>query len=319
MLDDVRRVACVGAGTIGGSWALVFTRAGIETRVYDADPRQRESLGERFARGTALLQEGGAIGAREAEAMTARLILGDDLPWLLEGVAYVQESVPERLELKRGVLAELDSLTAPDVVLGSSVSAIPMTQIAEGLRHPERCVTVHPTNPPHLVPLVEIVPGEQTSPDVADAAFAFMERLGQKPIMCRKEIVGYVLNRIQMALFREALYLFREGVASAADIDRCLSEGLGLRWAFLGPFGVEHTNAESIDHDLRKFAAPMRELFRDLCRPYDGPTEDDVRRITAAVEEMFAGRSHEELVAYRDRMVLAVRALKESYEKEREL
>ena len=220
--------------------------------------------------------------------------------------------MPEDLELKRSLFEELDRLVPEDVVIGSSVSALPVSDIARGTKNPGRCVGVHPTNPPHIVPLVEIVPGEQTAPAVADWAYAFMERVGQQPILCRKEIYGFVLNRIQMALLREALYLYREGVASAADIDRCVQQGLGLRWAFLGPFGVEHTNAISIDNDLHKFGQVLRELFADVCRPYDEPTEEEIALLARDVEEMFGRKPQPEIVEYRNRMVLAVRKLKQA-------
>ena len=276
MLRDARSVALVGAGTIGSSWAVVYTRAGLETHVFDIDEEQRNRLPERFERDVALLVDSGLLEAGVVRDMRERLVVESDLGRAVGAADDVQESVPEDLELKRSLFEELDRLVPEDVVIGSSVSALPVSDIARGTKNPGRCVGVHPTNPPHIVPLVEIVPGEQTAPAVADWAYAFMERVGQQPILCRKEIYGFVLNRIQMALLREALYLYREGVASAADIDRCVQQGLGLRWAFLGPFGVEHTNAISIDNDLHKFGQVLRELFADVCRPYDEPTEEEI-------------------------------------------
>jgi L-gulonate 3-dehydrogenase len=308
MLEDVRAVCCVGAGTIGASWALVFARAGVETRVYDADPAQLAAAAARLDAGARFLAE---VRGVNAGALRACLHVVNDLERALDGAAYVQECVPERLDLKRAVFAELDRLCPPDVVLGSSASAIPMSRIAAGLARPGRAVIVHPTNPPHLVPLVEVVPGERTDPAVAQAAYAFMERIGQRPILCRKEIFGFVLNRIQMALFREALYLHREGVASIADIDRCVTDGLGLRWAFLGPFGVEHTNAPSIEEDLRKFAEPIRSIFAALHNGDDLLDDEGIDRIAAEVEEGLGHRPHDELTAWRDRMILELRALKE--------
>lgn len=309
-MRDVRTVALVGAGTIGGSWAVVYTRAGIETRVFDNDPAQRDALRPRVERYAQELREAGLLDAAEIPRMLERLVIESDLSRAVAGAAYVQESVPEDLELKRSVFSQLDQLTAPDVVLGSSVSALPVTDVVRDVRHPERCIGVHPTNPPHIVPLVEIIPGEQTDTAVAREAVSFMEDVGQAPILCRSEIFGFVLNRIQMALLREAMYLHREGIATAADIDRCVQEGLGLRWAFLGPFGVEHTNAASISDDLRKFGPSLRELFADVCRPYDSPTDAEIDALAAEVDEMFGQRPQAEIVNYRNRMVLAVRKLK---------
>jgi L-gulonate 3-dehydrogenase len=304
-------VALVGAGTIGGSWAVVYTRAGLETHVFDIDESQLSGIRDRFDRDVALLVDSGLLEVDAVASMRERLVVDADLRSAVEAADYVQESVPESLELKRAVFAELDRLAAEDVVIGSSVSAIPVTEIAGAARRAERCVGVHPTNPPHIVPLVEIVPGEKTDPEVAEWAYAFMERVGQKPILCRKEIYGFVLNRIQMALLREALYLYRNGVASAADIDRCVQQGLGLRWAFLGPFGIEHTNAASIADDLHKFGQALEELFAEVCQPYDSPSEEEIASLAADVEEMFGDRPQPEIVEYRNRMVLAVRSLKQ--------
>ena len=154
------------------------------------------------------------------------------------------------------------------------------------------------------------MPGERTSSRTVQAAVDFLRGAGQTPVVCRKEIYGFVLNRLQTALLREALHLHREGVASAADIDRVVTDGLALRWAFLGPFAVEHTNAASLEEDLTKFGPVIRSLFDSLGDDYDGPTADDVARLAAELEEIAGGRSHPELVAYRDRMVGELRALK---------
>jgi len=278
-------VAVVGAGTIGRSWIEVFVRAGLEVRVHDP-----------------LV----AIGDDRVRAC-------DSLAGAVAGAVWIQESVPEDRALKRTAFAELDRLAPADAILGSSASAIAMTEIATGLERPERCVVVHPTNPPHLVPLVEIVPGELTSEATVERAVSFMRELGQEPIVCRKEIFGFVLNRLQFALVREALFLLREGVASVGDIDRCVTSGLALRWAFLGPFAVEESNAASIEDDLRKFREPIRELFARLCSTLDGPTEDDIELASAGCAAMLDGISHDRLTAYRDEMIVRLRELKAAH------
>ena len=139
-------------------------------------------------------------------------------------------------------------------------------------------MVVHPTNPPHIVPLVEIVPGERTSAATVDTARNLIEAVGQQPIVCQKEVPGFVLNRLQFALEREAFYLAREGVASVADIDRAVSEGLGLRWALMGPFLVEETNAANVRDDLTKFGPAIQELMEIVCRPFAGPTSGGHRQ-----------------------------------------
>jgi L-gulonate 3-dehydrogenase len=304
-------VALFGAGTIGRSWAIVFARAGIETRVFDSEAGVRASFPARLEQTLAREQKKGSVSGEAFTRIRASVRSCESVEEAIDGVRYVQESVPEDLEAKRSVFATLDALTPPEAILASSASTFPMTAIAPATTHPERCVVVHPTNPPHLVPLVEIAPGEQTAPEVTDAAAAFMNALGQEPIRVRKEVFGFVLNRLQFALAREAFWLAREGVASIADIDRCLTEGLGLRWAFLGPFGVEATNAEGIEEDLMKFGDGIRALMADVCRPYDGLGNDEIASISEGVAEMFAGAAHSDVVAYRDEMVGALRRLKE--------
>ena len=270
-------VAVVGAGTIGSGWRRVFEHAGLDVRVWDTDPARRtvDSLGEAVA-----------------------------------GARWVQESGPEHLATKQALFAELDRLAPAEAIIASSTSALPMTEIAHGTSQPERCIVAHPTNPPDIVPLVEIVPGERTAPETTTSAVQFLESVGQTPIACRKEIHGFVLNRLQMALLREALHLHREGVASAADIDRVVTEGLALRWAFLGPFAVEHTNADSLEEDLTKFGDVIGQLFAALTNDPRCPNADDVARLTTELDEIAGGRTHDELIAYRDRMVQALLALK---------
>ena len=274
---SVSPVAVVGAGTIGSGWRRVFERAGLDVRVWDTDPSRRtvDSLSEAVA-----------------------------------GARWVQESGPEQLATKQALFAELDRLAAAEAIVASSTSALPMTEIARDTARPERCIVAHPTNPPDIVPLVEVVPGERTAAETTAAAVRFLESVGQTPIVCRKEIHGFVLNRLQMALLREALHLHREGVAPAADIDRVVTDGLALRWAFLGPFAVEHTNADSLEDDLTKFGDVIGQLFAALTNDPRRPDADDVARLTTELDQIAGGRTHDELVAYRDRMVQALRALK---------
>ncbi len=311
--ESIRRVAVIGTGFIGFGWSLVFSRAGLETHVYDSDPRQLQSLQKRIQSGLELLSRVGRIKPDEAEPMRERIVMCSALSDAVDGAEYVQECVPEDLALKQSVFAQVDRLCPPETIIGSSVSALSITRIVEKTQHPERCIAAHPTNPPHIVPLVEVIAGEKTGAETVRTTLEFLERVGQQPILVRKEVFGYVLNRLQFALVREALYLARQGVASVEDIDKCIHQGLGLRWAFLGPFGVEATNAESIEADLRKYAAPMKELMAEVCQPYDGPNDSDVEMIIQGVHRMFPDKTSEELIAYRDAMVLRARQLKERY------
>ena len=291
----------VGAGAIGRSWTQLFVTAGIRTVLCDANA---EALARATVELEASLAASGADGARKLLTVEA------DLERAVAVADWIQEAVPEDLEIKRAVFTAMDAAAPAESVLASSASGFPMTMIADGLEGAHRCVVVHPTNPPHLLRLVEVVAGCDTVEPTVELAVAFMRRLGQVPITCQKEIFGFVLNRLQFALVREAMYLVRQGVVSVADVDRCVSEGLGPRWALLGPFGVEETNARSVRDCFEKFAEFFSTSFDEVCQPYDGPSGADVDAIEAGVAELMGERTHDELVAYRNEMLQGIRALK---------
>lgn len=308
--DGIRTVAVIGAGHIGFGWAHVFCRAGLTTRLYDVNS---DALGhgyDELAGGLDLFVEHGLLEAAERQRALDRVQATTDLEAALQDADYVQESVPEKLELKRSVFEEIDRVTPATTIIASSASQIPMSDIAVRTAHPERCVVAHPCNPPHIVPLVEIVAGQKTDPEVARRTRAFMERVGQSPITLNKEICGFALNRLQFALVREAFYLAHEDVASIADIDRCLCEGVGLRWPFIGPFMTEELNSKDIVDGLSKDIDENEELWAALgdFRRYD---EDDIRKAAEGVQRIMGQVAHDEALAWRDAMVLRLRALKD--------
>lgn len=314
-ITGIKTVCVVGSGTIGLSWAIVFARAGLDVHILENDLQRARTVPERLAKPLGTLEKVGMTDGLSYEDFLARIAVYSKLEEALIDVEYVQECVPEDLELKQQIFAELDAAAPAGVILASSASGYLMTSIAARVdHHAERCLVVHPTNPPHIVPLVELVPGAKTANHVISASLEFMTALGQEPIVCKKEILGFVLNRLQFALEREAFFLARNGVASVEDIDRSITEGLGLRWALLGPFAVEETNGESIEEDLRKFNTSMRLLMKDVCQPFDGPDEEDMQRAIAGVDYVFKGRTHDELLSYRDESVLAIRRLKSELE-----
>ena len=236
--DDISKVACVGGGTIGFSWAVLFAQHGLHVNIYDiSDSVLRGAHGELQAAFETLV-EAGVMTAEEAAAARDRISTSTDLAEALQDVDFVQESGPERYRIKREIYREMDALARPDVVLASSTSAMLMTEIQSATAHPERCVVAHPYNPPHIVPLVEIVPGEATSAETVNLARDFMARMGRVPVVARKECRGHIVNHMQAVLYREALWLVGNGVATAAEIDLAFRTGPGLRLALMGPFLV---------------------------------------------------------------------------------
>jgi 3-hydroxyacyl-CoA dehydrogenase len=309
----VTHVAVVGAGTVGSSWATLFARAGISVSLFDTADAHVDRALARIRHSLAVFSEEGILeDPIDPEDVLGRVIACATLEDALSDADYVQEALPEALDLKQRLFAAADKLTASHVIIGSSASALRATDICATMtRAPERGLVVHPTNPPHIVPLVEIVPGERTSSRVVERSRILMEALGQRPIVCRKDVYGYVLNRLQMALAREAFWLAREGVAGVADIDAAVTDGLGLRWALLGPFAVEETNAADIEEGIRKFGPHIRALMDDVARhDMPWPEERDIELAIEGIASMYAGVHHDQLLEYRDRMVLRIRRLK---------
>ena len=236
--ENINSVACVGGGTIGFSWAVLFAQHGMRVKIYDVSEAVLSGANAELRDAYETLVEAGVMTAEEVAAALGRITTTTDLAQAVKDVDYVQESGPERYRIKRDIYRELDRLARPDAILASSTSAMLMTEIQDAATHPERCVVAHPYNPPHIVPLVEIVPGEATSAETVAVARDFMARMGREPVVARKECRGHIVNHMQAVLYREAKWLVGNGVATAAEIDLAFRTGPGLRLALMGPFMV---------------------------------------------------------------------------------
>lgn len=227
-----------------------------------------------------------------------------DLGTAVSGAVFVQESGPERLDVKRAVNALIEASIAPQTVIASSTSGLLISEIQAGTVHPERFVVGHPYNPPHIIPLVEVVGGPLTSETTVQHTMDFYASIGKRPIRLRKELRGHVANRLQVAVWREAFSLVAEGVISVEDLDTAMAEGPGLRWALLGPFLNLHASggAGGITHTLEHLGQAMREWAADLS---DFPETDDYIGVMAAgVAEELNGRDFDELIQRRDGVLL---------------
>ncbi len=304
----MEQIAVVGAGLIGRAWAMVFARSGCTVRLWDVVPGVAEAalglIGERLAD----LRAAGLI-TEEPATVLARISAAATLAECVAGAVHVQENGPERLTPKQELFAELDRLCPPDVVLASSTSGIPASDFTGNLRGRSRCLVAHPVNPPYLVPLVEIVGAPWTSPEVVARTRALMDRVGQVPVVALKETRGFVLNRLQAALVAEAFRLVRDGVMSAADVDACVKDGLGLRWSFMGPFETIDLNAPGGVADYCDRFGPLMGAITEEQAPFgfNGPA---VVAVTAARREALAVTRIEERSAWRDRRLMALVAHK---------
>lgn len=298
--STIQDVAVVGTGVVGRSWIYVFARAGCRTRVYDRDRAQ-------VSRALGWLEK---ELPRDREAgLRERVSAHGDLAGAVRGAAYVQESGPEDLSVKHAVFVELERVAVPSAILASSTSALDMTEIAAGLASAGRCVVAHPVNPPHVVPVVEVLGGERTDPDVVERARVFLASVGQRPVVVRRYVRGFLLNRLQAALVREALSLVERGVADVDAVDAVIHEGLGLRWALMGPFGVGNTNADGgIREYLTRYGAAFTALMNDLGET-PAITPDLIERVGRETDAAYRA-APADFASWRDRLITKIRELK---------
>lgn len=300
-LEDIENIATVGGGTIGSSWTAFFAKEGYEVTLYDIGEDVLEnSLGNVKSAYNSLV-DGGWMSQEESENAHNRISKTTDLEEAVSNADFVQESSPEDLEVKKDVFKDLDKFARPEIILSSSSSGLSMTKIQKVTKNPERCVVSHPFNPPHIVPLVEIVSGEQTSEETVDFIRRFWLEIGKEPITINKYVPGYVANRLQTAVFREAISLVDKGVASAPDVDTAISAGPGLRWALMGPFKVFHlASPGGLDEMLEKF--DMNALGKNL---YTGEmTEKAKKKCVDQIYEEVSDRDRDEMENWRDEKLL---------------
>ncbi|MET1081554.1 MAG: 3-hydroxyacyl-CoA dehydrogenase, partial [Burkholderiales bacterium] len=259
-------VAIIGAGLIGRSWAIVFARGGWQVRVTDPDPQTLENASRLIREG---LEELAVHGLVTDPALAAeRVAIVQSLADAVSGVDVVQENGPELVDTKRAIFAELDRLCPEHAILASSTSAIVASRFTEELPGRARCLVAHPVNPPHLLPLVELCAAPWTAPETIEGARRIYESIEQVPITVKREVEGFVLNRLQGALLAEAFRLVGEGVVSPQDLDKTLKDGLGLRWSFIGPFETIELNAPGgIADYCKRYTRFYRSLSADPAKP----------------------------------------------------
>jgi 3-hydroxyacyl-CoA dehydrogenase len=309
-LSRAQSVAVIGTGVIGRSWIRVFARAGLETRIWDPNPEQVEAAWTWLKADLKRARKEHGLRKRVVRAEREQVVRCQTLEEALQNVFWVQESGPENLDAKRTTYAELDRLAPPKAVLASSTSALDMSAIAEGLPGANRCIVAHPVNPPPVVPVVEVLGGAHTDPLVVRRAVRFLERVGQTPVLLRKYVPGFLLNRMQAALMREAVSLVKEGVTTPEGVDAVIREGLGLRWALLGPFGVANTNADGgVREYFTRYGPSFERLIPDLTSEWK-LTPELMDSIGKSVDATNRRVPRELQRTWRDDMVVRIRELK---------
>jgi 3-hydroxyacyl-CoA dehydrogenase len=289
----IQRIAVVGTGVIGASWAAYYLARGFDVVATDPSPNAAVALRKYVNDAWPLLTRVGLTQGASRE----RLSFVPDMQRALAEADFVQESAPERPDFKARLFQQMDAATAPDVILASSSSGITPDVIQSACKHPERSVIGHPFNPPHIIPLVEVVGGAKTSQRTIDRAMAFYASIGKKPIRLHKALPGHVANRLQAALYKEVLYLIQQGVLSVEDADTAVSYGPGPRWGVMGPSLQWHVGGGDggIRHFMEHLMGPMEGLMKSLGDPEVTPELKQL--VVDGVARMAAARSVEQLAA----------------------
>jgi 3-hydroxyacyl-CoA dehydrogenase len=310
------KVAIIGAGFVGRGWAISFARAGHDVLLWDLDPAAPGKSIDYIRTLLPDLDANGLLDGASTHTIESRIGYAATLEAALDGAVHVQENTPENVEVKREVFARLDALAAPDAVLASSTTALLPSSFTEGVKGRARCLVVHPINPPYLIPAAEVVPAPWTDPAAVERTAEFLRAAGHAPIVMKREVDGFVMNRLQGAMLEEAFRLVEKGYASVEDVDIGIREGLALRWSFMGPFETIDLNAPG---GVRDYAARYEGAYAQIFASsqwrsdWSGPIMD---QIEAARRQRLPADQLAERQAWRDRRLMALAAHKRRAERD---
>jgi carnitine 3-dehydrogenase len=307
--NPISTLAIIGTGVIGAGWAARALAKGLDVRAYDPDPQGEAKLRAAIANAWPALQRSGLAPGASPD----RLIYCSSVADCVSGAGFIQENAPEREELKQKLLAEIDAAAAPDAIIGTSTSGLLPTRLASRMKNPERLVVGHPFNPVYLLPLVEIVGGEKTSADTVARSKDFYRSIGMRPLHIKREIEGFVADRLMEALWREALWLVNDDVATTEEIDAAVVYGCGLRWSLMGTFLTFHLagGEGGMRHMLHQFGPALKLPWTKLVAPE--LTDELIDKVADGCEHQAAGRSIKELERRRDDFLIELLALVKKY------
>ena len=310
---DIKKVACVGAGVIGYSWALYYSLKGLTVNVYDLTDEKLELAKKRIHESLLNLKNNDVVNESEITEIESRIYYTTSMEEAVKEVQFITESGPESYEIKQKMVEEMEQYTSKDTIISSSTSGLLITEIAKSAKYPERFIGAHPYNPPHLIPLVELTKGDKTDTHVLDIAKEFYQMIDKEPVALQKEALGFICNRIQMAVYREVCDLVMNGVCTIEDADKAVTYGPGLRWAIMGPSLVfELGGGEGHIDGLMKHLNPSISLWlHDMADFKDFP-EEFPQIAREGVEEAMRNRPREignddqSLAEYRDKMLISL-------------
>ncbi len=308
--SDIQRVACLGGGVIGASWALAFAMHGLDTVLYDINDEQLEKSRAQLEKSLDALEAYGAVTPEQRAEIASRVRFTADMAEAVTGARFIQESGPERLNIKRSILAQAERYASPDAIYASSTSGLLISDIAAEAAHPERCVGAHPYNPPHLIPLVELTKGETTADWALDCAKAFYHTIGKEPVVLRRECPGFIANRLQLALFREVQDLVVRGVCSPEDADKALVYGPGLRWAIFGHHMIMQLGNPGGFTGMQQMLGSSGDVWLADMASWTHQPEHYAELVQPGIDAEMAnfpehiGHTNAECIAYRDKMLI---------------
>ncbi len=309
MIEGIEKIACIGSGLVGQGWAAQFAVNGYQVTLQDLNQEKVDEAYERVINHIHTLVEAG-LGKNSEKAIRG-LNTSTELKDVLSRSDFVIESVFENLEVKQNLYKKMDELTSKDIILASSTSGLMMSDISKDMiYHPERAIVAHPWNPVHLIPLVELSPGEKTSQETIDITFQLMKKIGKEPVILKKEVPGFIANRISAALWREALDLVDKGVASVEDVDKAIRAGPGIRWAIMGPYLVYHLGGGKggIEYLMRHIGVSKAKWLETMTKWTETP-ESAIQKAVEGVNEMVGEKNLEELEERRDRYLISLNKL----------
>ena len=305
MLDAIKNVTCIGCGLIGQGWATLFAAAGYDVSMQDISDDQLKHAIEQVGLNLRFLEDNGRLLNHTAAEAFQRIRTAPNLAEAVDGADFILESVPDNYRVKKKVFREMDALAPARAILASSSSGLLMSAIQTAVSQPERCILVHPFLPVHLIPLVEVVGGQQTTPETVEVTCRLMEEIGKTPVRLKKEVSGYIVNRLQAAVLREAIDLVANGVASAQEVDRAFCSGMGMRDPFIGPLLRAHLAGNGVENFLVQYAESYRLRWESMAS-WNAVSSQMQKTLVDSVKQMpiVRDKSLAEIKNWRDKMLI---------------